>query len=285
MVSRRKRKRKLKKFLRNILIALPVAAGIFLLLYFGFRIKTVSYASDLNQFQAAEVQSYLKSHKIENSLWFWFRDIIGLEKKIDIFDGYSVSLSSPVKVKITAQEKRLRGSFIYGENEYYFDSSGKILKTEPCSYGKTKKGKKKLLDNSLEICRFNGISFHSAALYKQLDTVDKEGKETILHMVEAFDEMEIALDKASENKADQMSVPVKKIAVSENYEITMYIGKGLKVAFGKDNQLKEKMDAFVDIYSSAKAQLTASSGTLQMQWLTADGSYTFIKDKKKTEKK
>ena len=285
MVSRRKKKRKLKKILRNMLIALPIAAGVFLLLFFGFRIKTVDYVSDINQFRADEVQNYLVSHKIENSLWFWFRNLIGLEKDIDLFESYSVSLKSPVKIKIDAQEKKLRGSFIDADNEYYFDSAGEILKSELCNYKKTKKGKKKLQANSLGICRFTGISFQKPALYQQINTTEKEGRETIRHMIEAFDEMEIALDKVSEENGKQPGISINKIAVSDQYEIVMHLKKGLKVALGKDNQLKEKMDAFVDIYSSTKAQLTAVPGTLQMQWIMTDGSYTFIKDEKKSTKK
>lgn len=278
MVSSRKRRRKLKKTLRNVLIALPIVLGIYLILFFGCRIKTVSYTSDLNQYNAMEVQDYLKAHKIQNTLWFWFRSLVGLEKGIDLFEGYSVSLSSPTKIKITAQEKQLCGSFVYGENDFFFDHSGEILKTEPCSYKDTKEGTKQLLNNSLNICRFEGVSFESANLYQTLDTTEAEGKETILNMVKAFDEMDIALEKVQEENGNQSTINVKKIVVSEQYEITMHVGKKLKVALGKDNQLKEKMEAFVDIYSSTKAQLTANAGTLQMQWIMSDGSYTFIKD-------
>ena len=79
----------------------------------------------------------------------------------------------------------------------------------------------------------------------------------------------------------KQEISVKKIEITDKYEIIMYVKGGLKVAFGKDNQLKEKMNAFVDIYGSSAEQLTKTPGTLQMQWLNDDGSYTFIKDRKK----
>lgn len=269
----------------RFLISLPIIAVIILIFVFGFRIKKVQYTSDLGQYNAEEIQTYLTEHGINNSLWLWIRDLVGANKKIDMLDDYSVKMNSPMKITIEGQEKKLRGSFIYGESYFYFDETGEVLKTEACQYKEKKKGKKKtikkLLENSLGICCYNNVKFNSASLYQNLDTKDKEGKETILNMTDALREMELALAKIGEENGKNLDITVTKIDISDQYEITMYVKGGLKVAFGKDNQLKDKMNAFVDIYGSSAEQLTKKAGTLQMQWINEDGSYTFIKDKKK----
>lgn len=281
MVSRRKKRRKLKKNFIKFLVTLLIVVGIVLVIFFGFQIKKVSYSSDLNQYNAQEIQAYLKEHGIHNSLWFWTKDLFGANTEIDMFESYSVSLSSPVKVTIKAEEKKLSGCFAYGENYFYFDEKGEILKTEPCAYKQKKKGKKKLLENSLGIVCYTNVQFNNANLYQKLNTKDKEGAETMLNMTDALHEMKIALEKTGEENGKKQEILVKKIEISDKYEIIMHMKGGLKVAFGKDNQLKEKMNAFVDIYGSSAEQLTKTPGTLQMQWLNDDGSYTFIKDKKK----
>jgi cell division septal protein FtsQ len=285
MVSKRKKRRKLKKAIKRILIAIPVLVIIVLILVYGFKMKAVGYTSDLNQYNANEIQDYLEAKKVENTLWFWLKSVFGSNDDLEMLKDYSVTLNSPMKITIHGKEKPLRSCVQFGANYFYMDERGVVLKNEPCTYLETKKKGKKLIGNSLGVIPFTNIQINGATFYQKLDTKDKEGLETIVRMTEAFDTMEVALDKAHEQYPGIKDIQIEKVDVSKDYDITLYIKGGLKVAFGKDNQLKEKMEDFVDIYGSTYEQLTKYSGTLQMQWISEDASYTFIKDEAKKKKK
>ena len=285
MVSKRKRRRKLKKKIKYFLISLPIIIGVGVVLVYGFRIKSVGYVADKNQFTAFEVEQYVKNQKIENSLWFWFCSMIGNKKEFPMLENYSVTLNSPFKVTIHGEEKKLRSCVMFAENYFYLDESGVVLKQEPCAYVETKKHKKKILDNSMGIMDYTGLEIKDATLYKKLNTKSKEGLESVTRMTTAFDTMEIALEKAREQKLSFKELKVQEVAISNEYDITVHMKGGLKLALGKDNQLQEKMEDFVDIYVSSNEQLTKYKGTLQMQWISEDKNYTFIKDEVKKEEK
>ena len=126
MVSRRKKRRKLKKTIKRILIAIPVLVIIGLILVYGFQLKTVGYTSDLNQFTAQEVQDYLKEQNVKNTLWFWLESVIGQKEEITMLEDYTVSINSPIKVTVHGKEKKLRSCIQYAENYFYMDSKGKM---------------------------------------------------------------------------------------------------------------------------------------------------------------
>ncbi len=285
MVSRRKKRRKLKKTIKRILIAIPVLVIIGLILVYGFQLKTVGYTSDLNQFTAQEVQDYLKEQNVKNTLWFWLESVIGQKEEITMLEDYTVSINSPIKVTVHGKEKKLRSCIQYAENYFYMDSKGIVQKNEPCSYIETKKKKKKLLPNSLGVIPYTNVEVEEVVFYQKLKTKSPEGLEGIVRMTDAFDAMSVALDKAKEQYPGLKEPTVEKVYFSKDYDITLFLQGGLKVALGKDNQLKEKMEDFIDIYGSTYEQLTKYQGTLQMQWISEDASYTFIKDEVKKEKK
>lgn len=284
MISKRKRRRKLKKRIKHMLIAIPGVVAIGLILVFGFKLKSVGYESDLNQYNAQEMQEYLKYKEVDNTLWFWLKSVFGKNNDIEMLKDYSVTLNSPMKITIHGKEKPLKACVQFGDNYFYLNESGVVLKNEPCTYIETKKKKKKLLDNSLGVITYTDIEIESAEFYKELKTKSEEGLETIVRMIDAFNTMNVALDKADEQYGGVKDVVVEKVSVSKEFDITLYIKGGLKVALGKDNQLKEKMEDFIDIFASSYEQLTKYDGTLQMQWISEDAHYTFIKDEKKKKK-
>ena len=72
----------------------------------------------------------------------------------------------------------------------------------------------------------------------------------------------------------------KKIDINRNCEITMYI-KDLKVQLGKNNNLDKKLSDFNDLYKNASKY----KGTLNMKWVSTDGSYTLKKEQETTKSK
>ena len=74
---KRNRRKKLRKWLKFILIAAPVIALIVVIVVFGFSLKDVQVKSDLNQFTHAEVNAWVKKAEIDNTLIFWIENKIG----------------------------------------------------------------------------------------------------------------------------------------------------------------------------------------------------------------
>ena len=96
------KKKRLRTWVKVVLVAIPVIAGIVCLIMFGFKLNDIHYTSDLNQFTKEEVKAYLDAEGIDNAFTLWFRDLIGQEKDIELFEDYDVSFESLNKVKITS---------------------------------------------------------------------------------------------------------------------------------------------------------------------------------------
>lgn len=79
---------------------------------------------------------------------------------------------------------------------------------------------------------------------------------------------------------DAYKLKPKKIDINRNCEITMYI-KDLKVQLGKNNNLDKKLSDFNDLYKNASKY----KGTLNMKWVSTDGSYTLKKEQETTKSK
>ncbi|MFQ9515064.1 MAG: cell division protein FtsQ/DivIB [Eubacterium sp.] len=243
---RRKRKRKLKKQFKILFITVPVVAAVIALIIFAFQLKTVKVSFDLNQFTESEVRAYMNAKKIDNTLIFWLKNKIGKSERMDMFEEYSVKMNSPFKVTITAYEKKLKGYIENNKIYYYFDDTGRILKSS------TEK-----IDN---VPKVTGLEYDKLVLYEKIYVKNKDALNILLKVSSAIEEY---------------NYKVKKIKISDKLETTLYIKK-VQVQLGKESNLDKKLKKLNDIYDD----VIKLSGVLNMKRLSVDGSYTL----KRTEK-
>ncbi len=243
---RRKRKRKLKKQFKILFITVPVVAAVIALIIFAFQLKTVKVSFDLNQFTESEVRAYMNAKKIDNTLIFWLKNKIGKSERMDMFEEYSVKMNSPFKVTITAYEKKLKGYIENNKIYYYFDDTGRILKSS------TEK-----IDN---VPKVTGLEYDKLVLYEKIYVKNKDALNILLKVSSAIEEY---------------NYKVKKIKISDKLETTLYIKK-VQVQMGKESNLDKKLKKLNDIYDD----VIKLSGVLNMKRLSVDGSYTL----KRTEK-
>ena len=240
------KKKRLRTWVKVVLVAIPVIAGIVCLIVFGFKLKDISYSSDLNQFTKEEVQAYLKANDINNSFTLWFRDLIGHEKEMDLFEEYDVSFDSITKLKIEAHEKQFKG-YIKNDNQFYcFDEDGKLLKIA------NEKVKKKP--------KVKGLKITNANLYKKIRVTNEKQFDTALQVANAVDDYDFV---------------VKKIIVNKDCEVSIVI-KNVRVDLGKTTNLKKKISDLNDMYKNVKKY----SGVLDMRFVNNEGKYILKKTKK-----
>ena len=240
------KKKRLRTWVKVVLVAIPIIAGIVCLIVFGFKLKDISYKSDLNEFTKEEVQAYLDANKIDNSFTLWFRDLIGKEKEIDLFEDYDVSFESITKLKIDAHEKQFKG-YIKNDNQFYcFDEGGKLLKI----------ASERLKDKPKVV----GLKITNANLYKKIGVTDKK-------------QFNAALQVA--NGISDYDFKVKKIIVNKKCEVTIVIGK-VQVELGTTTNLKKKLSDLNDMSKNLK-QL---KGVLDMRFVNNEGKYILKKTKK-----
>ena len=110
-----------------------------------------------------------------------------------------------------------------------------------------------------------GLDIKKASMYNVLETGNKGDIPALTNM---FKEL------------DAYKLKPKKIDINRNCEITMYI-KDLKVQLGKNNNLDKKLSDFNDLYKNASKY----KGTLNMKWVSTDGSYTLKKEQETTKSK
>ena len=240
------KKKRLRTWVKVVLVAIPVIAGIVCLIVFGFKLKDISYSSDLNQFTKEEVQACLKANDINNSFTLWFRDLIGHEKEMDLFEEYDVSFDSITKLKIEAHEKQFKG-YIKNDNQFYcFDEDGKLLKIA------NEKVKKKP--------KVKGLKITNANLYKKIRVTNEKQFDTALQVANAVDDYDFV---------------VKKIIVNKDCEVSIVI-KNVRVDLGKTTNLKKKISDLNDMYKNVKKY----SGVLDMRFVNNEGKYILKKTKK-----
>lgn len=240
------KKKRLRTWVKVVLVAIPVIAGIVCLIVFGFKLKDISYSSDLNQFTKEEVQACLKANDINNSFTLWFRDLIGHEKEMDLLEEYDVSFDSITKLKIEAHEKQFKG-YIKNDNQFYcFDEDGKLLKIA------NEKVKKKP--------KVKGLKITNANLYKKIRVTNEKQFNTALQVA---------------NTVDDYDFVVKKIIVNKDCEVSIVI-KNVRVDLGKTTNLKKKISDLNDMYKNVKKY----SGVLDMRFVNNEGKYILKKTKK-----
>ncbi|MCR5429858.1 MAG: cell division protein FtsQ/DivIB [Eubacterium sp.] len=240
------KKKRLRTWVKVVLVAIPIIAAIACLIVFGFKLKDISYSSDLNQFTKEEVQAYLKANDINNSFTLWFRDLIGQEKEMDLFEDYDVSFDTITKIKIDAHEKQFKG-YIRNDNQFYcFDEDGKLLKI----------ASEKLKDKP----KVKGLKITNANLYQRLGVTNKKQFDAVLQVANAVDDYDFK---------------VKKIIVNKDCEVSIII-KNVQVDLGKTTNLKKKISDLNDMYKNIKKY----NGVLDMRFVNNEGKYILKKTKK-----
>ena len=240
------KKKRLRPWVKAVLVAIPSIAGIVCLIVFGFKLKDVTYTSDLNEFTKEEVKAYLDANDINNSFTLWFRDLIGHEKEIDLFEDYDVSFKSITQLKIDAHEKQFKG-YIKNDKQFYcFDEDGKLLKIA-----------NEKLKNKPKV---KGLNITNANLYQKIRVTNKKQFNAVLQVA---------------NGVDDYDFVVKKIIVNKNCEVTIVIGK-VKVMLGTTTNLKKKLSDLNDMSKNLKKL----KGVLDMRFVNNEGKYILKKTKK-----
>ena len=238
--------KRLRTWVKVVLVAIPVIAGIVCLIVFGFKLNDIHYTSDLNQFTQEEVKAYLDANNIDNSFTLWFRDLIGKEKEIDLFEDYDVSFESITKLKIEAHEKQFKG-YIKNDKQFYcFDEDGKLLKI----------ANEKVKDKPKVV----GLNITNANLYKKIRVTKPKQFNAVLQVA---------------NGVDDYDFVVKKIIVNKDCEITIVI-KNVQVMLGTTTNLKKKLSDLNDMSKNLKKL----KGTLDMRFVNNEGKYILKKTKK-----
>lgn len=240
------KKKRLRTWVKVVLVAIPVIAGIVCLIVFGFKLNDIHYTSDLNEFTTEEVKAYFDTNNIDNSFTLWFRDLIGQEKEIDLFEDYDVSFESINKLKIEAHEKQFKG-YIKNDNQFYcFDEGGKLLKIA----NEKIKNKPKV----------QGLKITNATLYKKIGVTNKKQLDAVLQVA---------------NGVADYDFVVKKITVNKNCEISIVIRKN-RVDLGTTTNLKKKLSSLNDMSKNLKKL----KGTLDMRFVNNEGKYILKRTKK-----
>ena len=238
--------KRLRTWVKVVLVAIPVIAGIVCLIVFGFKLNDIHYTSDLNQFTKEEVQAYLDANDFNNSFTLWFRDLIGKEEEIDLFEDYDVSFESITKLKIDAHEKQFKG-YIKNDKQYYcFDEDGKLLKI----------AQDKVKDKPL----VKGMTISNANLYQKIKVTQPKQFNAVLQVA---------------NGVDDYDFVVKKIIVNKDCEVTIVI-KNVQVMLGTTTNLKKKLSDLNDMSKNLKKL----KGTLDMRFVNNEGKYILKKTKK-----
>ncbi len=241
------KKRRVRLWVKIVLIAIPVIAAIVCLIMFGFKLESIKYSSDLNQFTKEEVQDCLNKNEVDNTFIFWFRDLIGKDKELDLFEDYKVSLKSMNEVKIDANEKQFKG-YIKNDKQFYcFDADGLLLKIAD------KKIKKKP--------KVKGLKITNAVLYKKIGVTDPKQYKYVVQVADAVAEYDYN---------------VRKIRINKKYEVSIYIKK-VRVDLGTTTNLKKKLSDLNDMYKNIKKY----KGVLDMRFVNNEGKYILKRTKKK----
>ncbi|MBR2213738.1 MAG: cell division protein FtsQ/DivIB [Eubacterium sp.] len=240
------KKKRLRTWVKVVLVAIPVIAAIVCLIVFAFKLKDIHYTSDLNEFTTEEVKAYFDANDIDNSFTLWFRDLIGKEKEIDLFEDYDVSFESITKLKIEAHEKQFKG-YIKNDDQFYcFDEDGKLLKIA----SEKIKNKPKV----------KGLKITNATLYKKIGVTNKKQFDAVLQVA---------------NGVADYDFQVKKITVNKNCEVSIVIGK-VRIDLGTTTNLKKKLSDLNDMSKNLKKY----KGVLNMKFVNNEGKYILKRDKK-----
>lgn len=249
--KKRTKKKIIKKILKRVTIVLSVVIVLFLIYTLGFRINSVIVSTDKGNYSNQEVLAYMKDQGITNSLSLLIKNKLGKGQKMELFDGYKVSMISPVKVKIKAYENPFVGYLSgSGKTKYYVDKKGIILKATDTKI----KG----------IPRLTGITKTEFTMYRKVKCDSSKKLNTLVNVA---------------SKIEGYGFNVKTIGVNSKCESWMQI-KNVIVLFGSESNIDKKLKDFNDMHKN----VVKYKGTLNMKYINEEGVYTLKKQKKKAKK-
>ena len=231
-------------------VSLCVVSLIVVFLFAVFKVEKINYTSDLNQYNAEEVQAYFKYKKIGSTLGFVVKDMLFGNKKLQMFEKYDVNLVSLNQIGINAQERKLIGYVEENGIYYYIDSDGIVMKQST---------------EKLKYPEIVGMEVVSKQLYKKIKLSKADN-------IEAVSKTYLAVAKYDFN--------VRKIRVNEKNETSIYINR-LRVDLGSQTNLDKKLVTLNDMHKTAFKQ----EGILNMKHYNTDGEYTLKSIKNKVAKK
>lgn len=239
------KKRKLRWWVKAILVLIPLIAGITCLIIFAFKLKDIDYTSDIGQFTKEEVRVNLDRNKVDNAFIFWFNNLIGQSTELDLFEDYKVSLKSFSKVAITGHEKKFKGYVNESKMNSYFDNKGKVLKIVEDKIKKTPK--------------VTGLKITGINLCEKLKTDDSKKFDVVLEVA---------------NGVGEYDLNVKRIHINKDMEVSLFI-KNVRVDLGRTTNLNKKLKDLNDMSKNIKH----FKGILNMKEVNNEGKYILKKSK------
>ncbi|MFR4319490.1 MAG: hypothetical protein ACLT2Z_09140, partial [Eubacterium sp.] len=85
---KRRRRKKLRKWVKVFIIAVLAIALLVVAVIFGFKLQKVDTKLDLGQFTNKEVNDYIKKEGIDNTLLLWIKNKTGHSDKLELFEDY-----------------------------------------------------------------------------------------------------------------------------------------------------------------------------------------------------
>lgn len=229
-----------------LIIILLVAIAFFLIFAVTLKISKITYEGN-EKCTDEEMEQYLFQEKMErNPFVFLFQSRFKKHKEIPFVEEYDVEMISLTEFKVTVYEKSIIGYLKYMGECMYFDKDGIVVEVSK---------------TELEgISYVEGIDFDHIVIEEQIPVEEEDTFDTILDVTQLIDNYNIQADT---------------IHISQDLEITLYLGK-VRVELGKnDDLLSEKISDL----SSISAVLEDTDGVLDMkEYSTNDKGYTFKRD-------
>lgn len=237
---------KVKKFLIIVMILLIILGGIFDFLG-SITVDRENVLVEGNAYYTdEEIINYILNTKWNrNPFVLFYNTKYKKQKNIPFVDKYEVKLTSLDSVKITIYEKKIIGYVTYMGSNMYFDKDGTVVESST-----------RVIEG---IPMVTGLEFDSIVLYETLPVEDDEVFHLILDVTQTL---------------QKYSVLVDKIFISDNSEVSVYMGK-IKVELGKNENIIEKISSLSDIINSPGFDKDNLSGVLDLKVYNEAGEYTF----------
>lgn len=180
----------------------------------------------------------------KNPFVIYFKTKYGKQKVIPFVDEYNIEIVSLNSVKVTVYEKKIIGYVSYMGTYMYFDKDGTVV------------------ESSLELLegvpKVTGLEFDSIILHEKLPVEEDEVFDLILDTTQAL---------------KKYSIPVDKIYISGDKEVTLYIDE-IEVMLGRNIDMDDKVRTLRDMMPN----LEGLRGELDLkEYNTGDSGYTFKK--------
>lgn len=238
-------KKRLKARTIIILIFLVLIAGLFLCAA-SLRITEITFVGN-EKCKNEDMEDVLFQTEMDrNPFVFFIKSTMKEHKEIPFVEKYEVKMLSFTKFQVNVYEKSTIGYLKYMGECMYFDKDGIVVE---------------VTTSNLEgITLVEGIRFNQIVVNEKIPVENEETFDTVLDITQLIDHYQI---------------PADYVDISEQLEITLYIGE-VRVTLGKDdNDLSEKINDL----SSMVSVLENVPGELNMtEYSKSNKGYTFKKD-------